>query len=375
VLPGDLLDNLRGVGIDPITGEEVPVLPPQRRRLLLSPAPMWPLDPFSAKRSVAAFVEDVPGDESSSSDSEIDFCKNATRPTVVQCSPTDAFYASHKNEPSHLVLCAAGKSEPHCPIESCPFGIHISKKALRKGDRIVIARPAECLDPAGRRRKRSQVTVDTKNMLQPGDDKAAPTLCRGVVRHVAEGRFFYDVAPEDHEAHCDMVWTGSAIFRVVNAPTGAKAYRGRSQSFKSMRVELIGLRSRPRPQPPREVDALIRRYDLDADESSQGTRDSALLGAQHIDEGRERAKKLREKWKEPPNCRGRWTHEGTSIGSFLDQVRAEGDERERLRDLKRQEPPPVRRDDGGQRAIKRILRKQLKEFFLGEPWVPGADSA
>ena len=54
--------------------------------------------------------------------------------------------------------------------------------------------------------------------------------------------------------------------------------------------------------------------------------------------GRERAKKLREKWKEPHNCRGRWTHEGTSIDSFLDQVRAEGDERERLRDLKRQEP-------------------------------------
>ena len=135
------------------------------------------------------------------------------------------------------------------------------------------------------------------------------------------------------------------------------------------------MRSRPRPQPPREVDALIRRYDLDADESSQGTRDSALLGAQHIDEGRERAKRLREKWKEPHNCRGRWTHEGTSIDSFLDQVRDEGDERERLRDLKRQEPPPVRRDDGGQRAIKRILRKQLKEFFLGEPWVPGADSA
>ena len=104
VLPDDLLDNLRGVGIDPITGEDVPVLPPPRLRLLLSPAPMWPLDPFSAKRSVAAFVEDVPGDESSSSDSEVDFCKTATRPTVVQCSPTDAFYASHKNEPSHLSL-------------------------------------------------------------------------------------------------------------------------------------------------------------------------------------------------------------------------------------------------------------------------------
>ena len=28
VLPGDLLDNLRGVGIGPITGEDVPVLPP-----------------------------------------------------------------------------------------------------------------------------------------------------------------------------------------------------------------------------------------------------------------------------------------------------------------------------------------------------------
>ena len=77
VLPDDLLDNLRGVGIDPITGEDVPVLPPQRLRLLLSPAPMWPLDPFSAKRSVAAFVEDVPNDESSSSDSEIDFCRNS----------------------------------------------------------------------------------------------------------------------------------------------------------------------------------------------------------------------------------------------------------------------------------------------------------
>ena len=76
VLPDDLLDNLRGVGIDPITGEDVPVLPPQRLRLLLSPAPMWPLDPFSAKRSVAAFVEDVPTDApSESSDSEIDFCR------------------------------------------------------------------------------------------------------------------------------------------------------------------------------------------------------------------------------------------------------------------------------------------------------------
>ena len=39
-----------------------------------------------------------------------------------------------------------------------------------------------------------------------------------------------------------------------------------------MRVELIGLRSRPRPQPPREVDALIRRYDLDADEVRKGLR-------------------------------------------------------------------------------------------------------
>ena len=116
------------------------------------------------------------------------------------------------------------------------------------------------------------------------------TLCRGVVRHVAEGRFFYDVAPEDHEAHCDMVWTGVCHFQVVNAPTGDKAYSGRSQSFKHMRVELIGLRSRPRPQPPREVDALIRRYDLDADESPvKGLEIQRLLGAQHIDEGRENA--------------------------------------------------------------------------------------
>ena len=47
ILPDDLLDNLRGVGIDPITGEDVPVLPPQRLRLLLlSPAPMWPIRPL-----------------------------------------------------------------------------------------------------------------------------------------------------------------------------------------------------------------------------------------------------------------------------------------------------------------------------------------
>ena len=66
VLPDDLLDNLRGVGIDPITGEDVPVLPPNGYcsssrcgpRSLLAKRP-WPL------------VEDVPGDESSSSDSEI----------------------------------------------------------------------------------------------------------------------------------------------------------------------------------------------------------------------------------------------------------------------------------------------------------------
>ena len=215
VLPDDLLDNLRGVGMDPMTNEDVPVLPPLTITLTLTSADVANR-PLLRKRSVAAFVEDVPNDEpDESSDSEIDFCRNPTRPTVVVCSPTDAFYASHKNDPSYLVLCAAGKSEPHCPVEACPFGIHISQKVLRKGDRIVIARPADCLDHAGRRQKRSQVTQSTKNMLQKGDEKAAPTLCRGVIRHVAEGRFFYDVAPEDHEQHCSMIWTALRFFALL----------------------------------------------------------------------------------------------------------------------------------------------------------------
>ena len=192
---------------------------------------MWPLDPGGARgRWQPSWKTSPLTNRTSRRTARSTSCRNPTRPTVVQCSPTDAFYASHKNEPSHLVLCAAGKSEPHCPIEACPFGVHVTKIALRKGDRIVIARPAECLDPAGRRRAVASRSA-TKNTAPEGDAKAAPTLCRGSSTW-REGRFFYDVAPEDHEAHCDMVWTGSAIFRVVNAPSGDKAYRGRSQSLR-----------------------------------------------------------------------------------------------------------------------------------------------
>lgn len=389
VLPGALLDRLRGVGVDSMTGDAIPVLPFQRLRLLLSLAPTWPLDTFSAKRSVAAFVEDVeapadveasddevgaatpsPPEDASDGDDAL-FGSTKTKSKVVVAKPQDAFYASHENEPSHLVLCAAGASEPHQTIDACPFGVHVAKAKLKKGDRIVIARPPQCLDGAGRRKKRSKVTQETQNVLQSGDGRSAPSLCRGVVRYAADGRFFYDVQPEDHEDHCSLSWTGAAIFKVVNAPTGERAYRGRAQSFKHMRVELVGLRSRPRPAPPPEVDAMSRRYDLDADESSQGTRDSKTLGAKRVDEALENAKKFREKWREPRNCRNQYTHEASDIASFIDLVEDEGNERERLRDLKRQEPPVLERNDGGQRAIKRLLRKALKEFFLGAPWVPG----
>ena len=247
---------------------------------------------------------------------------------------------------------------------------------------------ATCIFPAersrgGRPRRRRGYLVATAK---------APQV-RGVVRAVASegGRFWYDVAPSDHAAHVSLEASGAAVFRVTNPPKGARRYAGPSGTFfrrtacktaateierealryrhhaqhlSKMRAELVGLRTRPRTAPPPDVVAAAKRWDLDDDEMSVDTRDSATLGSKKDDEAREKARATYAKWAEPKSCRGRWTHEASSVKGFLDLVEAEVLERERSRAFATQDGTAGdRRDDGGQRAIKKMLRKMLRDFL------------
>lgn len=167
---------------------------------------------------------------------------------------------------------------------------------------------------------------------------AEPRLFRGVVRStsVDGARFWYDVAPKDHAAHALLSSTGAAIFKTdVENTTGIRSDEDV--------VSLVGLRVRPRPEPPSFKDPV-----MESDESS-------LESGAPVD-----------RWAVPPRTWGRWTHEAASVSGFLASLDAENRrrERERARHKATRTSMEDSKTDSGLRLVKRKLRVELKEYLL-----------